>query len=245
MKRVAVVTGGAQGIGLAIARRLSDEGYAIALWDLNEERLAEATEGLRAGGVDVVGAPIDVTHDESVKDGLDRLRTCWGRLDVLVNNAGVISHTSLFDLEAREWQGTLDVNLTGAFRCVQAAAPIMKAQNYGRIVNIASMAVRTGGESSGTAYASAKAGVVGLTKSLSRQLGPYGITANAVAPGIIDTAMISSMEPTRREAWERAIPLRRLGTAADVAAAVWFLVGADSTYITGVTLDINGGYYSA
>lgn len=245
MKRVAVVTGGAQGIGWEIARRLGSDGFAIALWDVREDRLTAATDTLGATAEDVVGTVVDVTRPETIQTGLDAIRARWGRVDALVNNAGVLSHASVFDVTEDEWKAGVDVNLGGAFHCARAVAPIMKAQHYGRIVNIASMAARTGGESSGTAYAASKAGVVGLTKSLSRQLGPHGITANAVTPGIIDTAMIADMDPARREAWIQAIPMRRLGTAAEVAAAVSFLVGSDSVYITGVTLDVNGGYYLA
>ena len=168
----------------------------------------------------------------------------FGRIDILVNNAGISPKKAFLDYTEEDWDKILDINLKGAYLCSRAVAESMIKQRYGKIVNISSLSMRTGGLISGAPYAASKAGIYGLTKSLTRALGPYNINVNAVAPGIIDTPLSRETHPhEKKEAILNAVPLGRIGTVEDVAKAVLFLVSEDSSYISGVCLDINGGLY--
>lgn len=241
--KVAIVTGAARGIGFAIARRLAREGALLLIADVNGPGAAEAAAALATadGTTAAVGANITDERDRQrvVAAALER----WQRIDVLVNNAGILPRVSLLEVTPEIWRRTMDVDLDAAFFLSQAVLPIMRDQQEGRIVNIASMSARTGGQASPPHYATAKTGLVGMTRALARVTGVWGVTVNAVAPGIIDTEMIADWLPGQREWWESQIPLGRLGTPEDVAGVVAFLAGPDAGYITGTTVDINGGYY--
>jgi 3-oxoacyl-[acyl-carrier protein] reductase len=185
--------------------------------------------------------PMDVTRraqiDAVVQDVLDR----WGTLDILVNNAGIYEVLPVEEITEAQWDRVLAVNLKGAFLCCQAVIPIMKRQGAGRIVNIASSAGKTGGTLAGAHYSVSKAGLICLAKQLARELGPHGITVNAVAPGRIDTPMIQAVPEAENEVFRQRTPLGRLGTAEDVANAVLFLASDEASFITGEILDVNGG----
>jgi 3-oxoacyl-[acyl-carrier protein] reductase len=185
----------------------------------------------------------DVTSDEGrariVSAALER----HGRIDVLVNNAGILPRVPLMEVTPEVWHRTMQVNLDAAFFCSQAVLPAMREQGRGRIINISSMSARTGGQASPPHYATSKTGLVGMTRALARVVGAWGVTVNAVAPGMIDTEMLAALTPEQRRWWLEQIPLARLGTPEDVAAAVAFLASDDAAYITGTTLDVNGGYF--
>jgi 3-oxoacyl-[acyl-carrier protein] reductase len=241
--QVSIVTGGAQGIGLAIAARLAAEGSALLIADLNAEGAERAARTLSESGATVLAIGADVTSDEGrariVSAALER----HGRIDVLVNNAGILPRVPLMEVTPEVWHRTMQVNLDAAFFCSQAVLPAMREQGRGRIINISSMSARTGGQASPPHYATSKTGLVGMTRALARVVGAWGVTVNAVAPGMIDTEMLAALTPEQRQWWLEQIPLARLGTPEDVAAAVAFLASDDAAYITGSTLDVNGGYF--
>jgi NAD(P)-dependent dehydrogenase (short-subunit alcohol dehydrogenase family) len=241
--QVSIVTGGAQGIGLAIAARLAAEGSALLIADLNAEGAERAARSLNDSGATALAMGADVTSDEGrariVSAALER----HGRIDVLVNNAGILPRVPLMEVTPEVWHRTMQVNLDAAFFCSQAVLPAMREQGRGRIINISSMSARTGGQASPPHYATSKTGLVGMTRALARVVGAWGVTVNAVAPGMIDTEMLAALTPEQRRWWLEQIPLARLGTPEDVAAAVAFLASDDAAYITGTTLDVNGGYF--
>ena len=241
--QVSIVTGGAQGIGLAIAARLAAEGSALLIADLNAEGAEGAARSLSENGATALALGADVTSDEGrariVSTALER----HGRIDVLVNNAGILPRVPLMEVTPEVWHRTMQVNLDAAFFCSQAVLPVMREQGRGRIINISSMSARTGGQASPPHYATSKTGLVGMTRALARVVGAWGVTVNAVAPGMIDTDMLAALTPEQRQWWLEQIPLARLGTPEDVAAAVAFLASDDAAYITGSTLDVNGGYF--
>jgi 3-oxoacyl-[acyl-carrier protein] reductase len=241
--QVAIVTGSGRGIGRAIADRLACAGCSTVIADI-DLALAETTAADIAGrrGTLTLARMVNVTQPEAVDCLVTDTLSRFGRLDILVNNAGVQSYVSFDDMTLDEWKRVIDINLTSMFVCSKAAAAVMKPQRSGRIINLSSMSARTGGQASPPNYTTSKAGVVGLTKALARALGQYSITVNALAPGIIDTDMISHWTDDKRVAWQNQIPLARLGTSTDVANAVVFLASDLASYITGVVLDINGGY---
>jgi 3-oxoacyl-[acyl-carrier protein] reductase len=241
--QVSIVTGGAQGIGLAIAARLAAEGSALVIADLNAEGAERAARSLGETGSDVLAVGVDITSDEGragmILGALER----HGRIDVLVNNAGILPRVPLMEVTPEVWHRTMQVNLDAAFFCSQAVLPTMREQGRGRIINISSMSARTGGQASPPHYATSKTGLVGMTRALARVVGAWGVTVNAVAPGMIDTEMLAALTPEQRQWWLDQIPLARLGTPEDVAGAVAFLASDDASYITGATLDVNGGYF--
>jgi len=241
--QVAIVTGGAQGIGLAIAARLAADGSALVIADLNAEGAERAASSLSEAGPTALAIGADITSDQGrariVSAALER----HGRIDVLVNNAGILPRVPLMEVTPEVWHRTMQVNLDAAFFCSQAVLPAMRAQGRGRIINISSMSARTGGQASPPHYATSKTGLVGMTRALARVVGAWGVTVNAVAPGMIDTEMLAALTPEQRQWWLEQIPLARLGTPEDVAGAVAFLASDDASYITGATLDVNGGYF--
>ncbi len=242
---VSIVTGAARGIGLAIARRLATEGSTVVVADVNAAGAEEVARLLVEGGTSALPVVADITSEVDRARLITATIQAYGRIDVLVNNAGIMQRVALMDVTPEVWNQTMAVNLDAAFFCSQAVLPVMREQGRGRIINIASMAARTGGQASPPHYATSKTGLVGMTRALARVVGIWGITVNAVAPGMIDTEMIADLTPEQRKWWLQQIPLARLGTPEDVAAAVAFLASDDASYITGTTLDVNGGYYMA
>ena len=248
--RVALVTGSAQGMGLAIASALAREGAKVAISDLDEGLIRRAVEGLKQQGLAAAGHRMDVTSGEQVRQTVQAVREQWGGLHILVNNAGGGLNTPhrLEEIEERHWDLVLDVNLKGAFLCCQAAIPGMVAQGGGVIVNISALAGHWRASLAGVQYTAAKAGVEGLTRQLAYDWGPQAIRVNAVAPTVTLTGerMQKLWEGKEQEEQQRMIqqiPLRRLSRPEEIAAAVVYLASDESSYITGITLDVCGGRY--
>ncbi|AUS77241.1 3-oxoacyl-ACP reductase FabG [Actinoalloteichus sp. AHMU CJ021] len=242
----AIVTGAAQGIGAATARRLAAEGAAVAVVDLNADRAAEVAADIERTGGRALALGCDVTDPDSVQTTTDHVVAEFGRLDILVNNAGITRDDLLFKMTLPDWNAVLTTNLTSMFLCTQAAQAHMVQARSGRIVNLSSRsALGNRGQSN---YAAAKAGVQGLTATLALELGPFGIRVNAVAPGYVATDMTAAtarrvgFEPEKHQ--ERAaeqIPLRRVATPEEIASTITFLASDDASYVTGQTLYVNGG----
>jgi len=238
--RVAVVTGGAAGIGEAIARALAAEGCRVSILDRNEDAARKLAESI-GGGTQFVAA--NVGEPSSVANAFAQLLARDNRLDILVNAAGVLSTGLVADLPTAEWQRVHEVNLSGVLYCVKSAIPFMRQQRRGRIINIASVsAMRGGGSVGNTLYGATKAGVVALTMGLARELGPDGITANAIAPAVADTAMTNAAltEDVRRKIVAR-IPLGRLASLSDIADLATFLASDRASFITGTVIPVDGG----
>lgn len=241
--RVAIVTGSARGIGKEIANQLAAAGADVVVADIEFDLARETAENIKAEhGTKALALRVNVTSQANVEQVVAETVGTLGGLDILVNNAGVQSYVNFIDMTLEEWLRVLDTNLNSVFLCCKAVWPIMRQQGSGRIINLSSMSARTGGQASPPNYTTSKAGVIGLTKSLARDMGSVGVTVNALAPGIIDTEMIAHWTDEQREDWRGRIPLARLGTPRDVGNAVVFLASDLASYITGVVLDINGGY---
>ncbi|MBX5466239.1 MAG: 3-oxoacyl-[acyl-carrier-protein] reductase [Firmicutes bacterium] len=237
--RVAVVTGGSRGIGRAIAERLAQEGLAIALNYRGHHQAAEATQAtIRAWGVPCALFPADLSQVDQAQHMVEAVLDTFGRVDVLVNNAGITRDTLLVRMRPEDWDSVLSTNLTAVYACTRAVLkPMMKAR-FGRIVNVSSVAGLVGNAGQAN-YAAAKAGVLGFTKAVAREVASRNITVNAVAPGLVDTEMTAAMPREQYEAMVASIPLGRAARPEEVAEAVWFLVRSD--YITGQTLVVDGG----
>jgi NAD(P)-dependent dehydrogenase (short-subunit alcohol dehydrogenase family) len=239
--KVAIVTGAGRGIGLGITRAFAREGARVAVCDIRAELLDGALAEIEALGGEALAFQMDVARREQIQHAVDQVLRHWGAIDILVNNAGIYEVLPFEEISEAQWDRLLAVNLKGAFLCCQAVVPIMKRFGSGRIVNIASSAGKTGGTLAGAHYSVSKAGVICLAKQLARELGPHGITVNAVAPGRIDTPMIHTVSDEENEAFARRTPLGRLGMPEDVASAVVFLASDEASFITGEILDVNGG----
>lgn len=243
--RVAVVTGGASGIGLAIAERLAADGHPVAVFDRDGEGAAAVVAKLAASGARAVGVKVDVTDRSAIASGVERVHEELGQLAVLVNSAGLDGFDPFLKISPESWDRIVAVNLTGTFNMCQAALPDMVAAGWGRIVNISSSSTHSG-QPYMAHYVSAKSGVNGLTKSLALEFGPKGITINAIPPGFIDTPMLRAAEAKGllggvvEEHAERT-PVRRAGLPEDIAAACAFLVRDEAGYITGQLIGVNGG----
>jgi 3-oxoacyl-[acyl-carrier protein] reductase len=237
--KVAIVTGGSGGIGLACARAFVAEGARVVLGDLNAE--AAAASAAELGADIVVSAAVDVSRPEDAQRLVDVAIEHFGRLDVLVASAGVHRDTRLDEVSPEEWDLLLAVNLRGVFLTAQAALRVFVPQRSGRIVALASLASQTGGLAASAAYAASKGGVVTLTKSLARYAGPHDVTANCVNPGIIDSPMTAGWSAEDLARLTASTPLGRLGTTDEVAAAVVFLASDAASFVTGTQIDVNGG----
>jgi 3-oxoacyl-[acyl-carrier protein] reductase len=240
--KVSVVTGASRGIGRAIAVELARRGATVALCARDTARLEEVVrEVVEAGGAGAAYA-VDVAEPGSVSLCFAKLLDAHGRIDHLVNNAGVTRDNLLLRMKPEEWDGVLATNLTGAFRCTQQALRPMLKQRSGRIVNVASVVGLTGNAGQAN-YAASKAGLIGFTKSVAREVASRGITVNAVAPGFIETDMTAAMTDKAREAILESIPMGRVGSPRDVAEAVAFLVSDAAGYLTGQVLSVDGGFH--
>jgi NAD(P)-dependent dehydrogenase (short-subunit alcohol dehydrogenase family) len=241
--KAVIVTGAAKGIGAAIVGACAREGARIAALDLDLDGVETLAETLRARGADLLALRADVTRSADIARALEAVMARWGRVDVLVNNAGgfaVIRATE--EITEDEWQAILTSNLTSVFLCSKAVLPIMKRQRYGRIVNLASVVGRAGAVRVTSHYAAAKAGVIGFTRHLALEVGADGITVNAVAPGTTATErVLKARTPEETQRVADAIPVRRLGEPGEIAEAVVFLASDAAAFINGATLDVNGG----
>jgi 3-oxoacyl-[acyl-carrier protein] reductase len=238
--RVVAITGAAQGLGLAMATRFAAEGATVALADVNEQALAEAASAISTAHeaknrTDVV----DVTDSARVDSWITGVITEFDRIDVLINNAGIIRDNRVEDIDDDDWHAVMDVSLTGSFHCTRAAFGPMKHQGYGRIISMSSMSWR--GNFGQANYVAAKAGIVGLTRTLALEGARHGITANAIAPGLIETPMLASMNAPARDKLTNKIPMRHTGRPEDIAEAAAFLASEAAGYISGVVLDVDGG----
>jgi 3-oxoacyl-[acyl-carrier protein] reductase len=240
--RTAVVTGGTRGIGLAIARALAEDGASVVVSGRDAARLESAVSELEGLGAAAVG----VTADQSKREDCDRLvdaaKERFGRIDVLVNNAGITRDQLLVRMKDDEWDQVMDTNLRGVFLMTRATAKSMMRQKAGRIINITSTAGAMGNPGQ-VNYSAAKAGVIGLTKAAARELAHWNILVNAVAPGLIETDMTAGLPGAAREALLQQVPLKRIGAAREVAEVVRFLAGDGAAYVTGQTIHVNGGLY--
>jgi len=240
--RVALITGAARGLGRAAAERMLAGGARVALNVRRPEQaeaLAGAFEGMSDGVLVVAG---DAASSAAVATLVEQVLDRFGRLDILVNNAAAAYSTRFEQISEDEWRRALDVNLTAAFLCIRAALPAMKANGYGRVVNLSSTAGKSVSTLGGAHYTASKAGLLGLTRAAAKELGPFGITVNAVCPGLIDTELTREhATPEELAAHARSFPIPRLGTAAEVADLICFLASEKAGYITGASVDINGG----
>jgi 3-oxoacyl-[acyl-carrier protein] reductase len=240
--QVALVTGGARGIGKSIAEKLAGRGVDVVVADIAVETARETVGELQALGVKAVGVGMDVSDSGSVSKVMAEVAAEMGRLDILVNNAGITKDALLLRMKEEDWDAVLNINLKSVFLCSKEAVKVMAKQRYGRIVNIASVVAFMGNPGQAN-YGASKAGIVGLTKTVAKEYAARGITANAVAPGFIQTAMTEALPDNVREEMMGAIPLARFGSTDDVANAVVFLASPEASYITGQVLHVNGGMY--
>jgi 3-oxoacyl-[acyl-carrier protein] reductase len=239
--RTALVTGASQGIGRACALRLAKCGAAgVALVARNQEKLEEVAREIAPSGARTLVARADMENEEEIKAAFRAVLEQFGKIDILVNNAGITRDQLIVRMKRRDWDRVLQTNLTSAYLCTQQAIPSMLKQRWGRIINITSVFGQMGQVGQAN-YASSKAGLIGFTMAVARELGSRNITSNAVAPGFIETAMTSAFSPELREKALAMIPLGRVGTAEEVAHSVAFLASEEAGYITGHVLNVNGG----
>ena len=241
--RVVLITGSARGIGYAAAKAFAGKGARVVLNDINQEGLSAAVETLKADGADVVGLAASTSVQADVEVMFKQIEETYGRLDVLINNAGITRDGFLHKITDQQWREVIDVNLTGVFYCLQAAAKIMRKSGYGRIVNLSSCA-RYGNIGQAN-YAASKAGLIGLTRTAARELARKNITVNAIAPGAIDTDMLRAVPEKVLNKLVDMIPMARLGTVEELAHLILFLSSEKCSYITGQCVNIDGGWFSA
>lgn len=241
-RKAAIVTGGGQGIGRAIALDLAEAGADVVVADINLETAEAAAAEAAAAGSTPLAFELDVADAENVEALVEKVSEKYGRIDYLINNAGITKDGLLMRMSDDAWRAVIDINLTGTYHCSKAVIRVMMKQREGRIVNISSV-VGAMGNVGQTNYAASKAGIIGFTRSLAREVAARGITVNAVAPGFIQTAMTDALPDKARDELVNLIPNGRLGTPEDVAYAVRFLVAEEASYITGQVLHVNGGMY--
>lgn len=240
--RTALVTGASRGIGQVCARVLGAAGYRVAAAARNLEKLQETVAGIQSAGGEAHVVAMDMASAESISSAIGALLKEFGTIDILVNNAGITRDGLAVRMKAADWNDVIATNLTGAFVAIQQVLPRMMRERWGRIVNISSV-VGESGNAGQANYAASKAGLIGLTKALAQEVGSRNITVNAVAPGYIETDMTHGLSPEIKEKLIAQTPLRRMGTAEDIAQAVKFLVSDEAAFITGHVLDVNGGMY--
>lgn len=239
--RKAIVTGGAQGIGLAIAKRLNAEGAKVALFDINEELVTKSASELDG----CIGVRCDVSSPASIEEAIGKVAEAFGGIDIVVNNAGILPKSMIEDVTEKEWDLTMAINLKGAFFMSQKALPYLKQSEHARIINTSSLAGRMGGFETCMAYSASKGGINAITMGMARQLAKFHINVNAVCPGTTETPITKAFSDEAMARLLTKIPLGRLGKPEDMAAAVAFLASDDAAFITGHMLDVNGGMHMA
>jgi 3-oxoacyl-[acyl-carrier protein] reductase len=240
--RTALVTGASRGIGRACAMALAAAGHRVVLTARDTGRLEEAAAAIRAQGGEGHIVLLDLASAESISAAFAEAAAKAGPIDILVNNAAITKDTLALRMKRADFESVLNVNLTGAFLCIQQVLSSMMKQRWGRIINISSVVAQAGNPGQAN-YVSSKAGLIGLTKAIAQEMASRNITVNAVAPGFIDTDMTQALSPEVKERILNSIPLKRMGTPEDVAAAVRFLAGEEAGYITGHVLNVNGGMF--
>jgi 3-oxoacyl-[acyl-carrier protein] reductase len=241
--KVAIVTGASRGIGRAISDALARQGALVAMTDVLGDEVSRAAREVVAAGGKAEGYTMDVTSTESAQTTVASIVERHGRVDILVNNAGIVRDNVALRLKREDWDLVLNVNLTGTFTCTQAVLRTMMRQHGGRIISISSVVGQMGNAGQSN-YAASKAGIIGFSKSMARELAVRGITVNVVAPGLIDTDMTRALPESVRDEWASKVPLGRLGTAEDVASAVCFLATDEASYVSGQVLAVNGAMYT-
>lgn len=238
--KVAIVTGSAQGIGLATAQRLAAEGARVVVSDIGQARVDAAVASIRSAGAQVMGCVVDVTDRAAIDAMVASVKVQWGRIDVLINNAGITKDARLAKMSSAQFDSVIAVNLKGVFECTQAVAELMVAQGSGSIVN-ASSVVGLYGNFGQTNYAATKAGVIGFTKTWARELGPKGVRVNAVCPGFIQTPILDTIPDAVKQKMVEKVPLGRLGKPEEIASVYAFLASDDSSYLNGAVIEVSGG----
>ncbi len=238
--KTAVITGAARGIGKEIAVQMAEEGAAVVLIDVRDAH--ETARQLQSGGAKVLALPLDITDYHTVTYAVDKILSWNHCIDILVNNAGIIARGNIAELTVETWLKVMDVNLNGTFYLCKAILPSMIEKRYGRIVNVTSIAGKIGDITAAAAYGTSKGAVNTLTRSLARQTAEFGVTVNAVAPHAIETDMSAEWSEKKRKAVIDSIPLKRMGTCRDVSEAVLYLASDAASFITGETINVNGGY---
>jgi 3-oxoacyl-[acyl-carrier protein] reductase len=241
--RIALVTGAARGIGYATAEKLAEHGASVVLGDVNEPLLQEAAERLRERGYSALAVSMDVGRNDSIREAIDTAVEAFGGIDIVVNNAGILSALSIEEMTREEWDKVLNVNLSGTFFVIQAALPFLKQSKHPRIINISSVTGRNGGFEGSMCYAASKGGVIAITRGMARRLAPFNITVNAVCPGPTDTEILKGYSPEAQERQRNVTLLRRLGRPEEIAASVCYLASTEAAFVTGAMLDVNGGAY--
>ncbi|MES2785675.1 MAG: 3-oxoacyl-ACP reductase family protein [Pseudomonadota bacterium] len=246
IQRIAVVTGGAMGIGAAVCEKLARAGYRVVVADRDMAAAAGMVDRLEAGGYQSEAVEMDVGSAQSVAEGFQGISAQHGRCDVLVNCAGIAKVFPFLDFPLDNFMATMNVNVTGTLLCSQHAARLMTQNRWGRIVNIASVAGMRAVGKGRTAYGTSKAAVIALTRQMAVELADYGITANAVAPGPVDTPMTQVLHTDKfRAEYASAIPMKRYGTTTEIASAVMYLVSDEASYVSGIVMPVDGGFLSA
>jgi len=238
---VAVITGGGKGIGKAIAEKFFIEGARVVIWDMDLPLAKNVATSLDSSGQKTMAIKVDITNEKEVEKAVSEVISEFGRIDILVNNAGISRHRPIEEMTLEIFESVMKVNLTGTFLCCRAVTSIMKKQGRGKIINIASLGGRTGRPGVGVNYAASKAGVIGLTQTLARELGPSGIYSNAIAPGPILTEQTKQYPAEVFATWNAGRAIQKDGLPEDVADMAIFLASRRSDWVTGVTIDLNGG----
>jgi NAD(P)-dependent dehydrogenase (short-subunit alcohol dehydrogenase family) len=245
-RRVALVTGAAKGIGAVIADELAQQGHHVLIGDIDAAQAREKSDALTAAGLTASPLRIDVGDAASVAAAFDEIDRQWARCDILVNNAGIAKTFPFVDFPLESWQAHLAINVTGVLLCAQHGARRMLRQRWGRIINIASVAGMRAVGVGRTGYGTSKAAVIGLTRQMAVELAEHGITANAVAPGPVDTPMTRVLHsPEFRKSYTDAIPMNRYGTPEEIAAAVSYLASDGAAYVTGIVIPVDGGFLAS